>query len=464
MKISHGDKKILTFAKIINSMLLKFYCSNFKSIKDEIELNLFSGSYKRHESHIISFKDKGILRTTAIYGNNGSGKTNILLALQFLHKLIVRGTRDINEKLDYSTFKLSDCKNIPTYFEVDFIIDRKRFNYKLSLLLNTIISEELYEIKESPVVIFKRTTDGKKTRLTIAPNRHKDSKEKMREEIYAEELRENQPFFKESINKKISETILPHSWFSNKLKFVSLDAMLKQEGFDTGLASTFLLDKDFYLASKEIIRNSNVGISDFNLVKVTLAELKSRGFELPFNLESDLKLMPELNVDFTYDGELYSTFREDGEVKFVKISTTHLNKDNVEVEFKFSEESKGVQRLFELLPAIYRSIHKGEIFILDEIETSFHPVLLKEILELYLSKNPNMSGQLIFTTHESHLLDLDLFRQDEIWFCEKDKFGVTRLYSLAEFKPRFDKDIRKGYLEGQFSQIPFLGDKNQLGI
>ncbi|MES2381991.1 MAG: ATP-binding protein [Bacteroidota bacterium] len=450
-------------------MLLKFYCSNYKSIKDEVEFNMFAGSYKRHESHLIPFRDKSILRTAAIYGTNGSGKTNLLLALQLLHRLIIVGTKDINEVINIPVFKLSDCKNIPTKFDIDFIIENRRFNYQLDILNNIIIREELFEItiENSEVIIFKRKFQGKKTSLTIAPNRDKNQKEKLREEIYSEELRENQTFFKEAINKKLNDVQLPFEWFSKQLKFVSLEELISNShsNYTThGLASTFMLDKDFLSVSKSIISKANVGILDFKIVEISLTDLKAKGLKLPPFIETDLLTQANFGIDVTHEGELYSSFKKDDEIKFVKISTLHKDSSGNEVEFKFSEESKGVQRLFELLPAIYRSIHKGEIFVVDEIETSFHPVLIREILSLYLDTIPNSSGQIIFTTHESHLLDLDLFRQDEIWFCEKDKNGATRLYSLSEFKPRFDKDIRKGYLEGQFGFIPFLGDINNLGI
>jgi AAA15 family ATPase/GTPase len=448
-------------------MLLKFYCSNFKSIKDEIEFSMFSGSYKRHESHIVSYKDKGVLRASAIYGTNGSGKTNIFLALHFLHKLVVKGTRDINEKLNVPVFKLSDCKTVPTKFELDFLIDSKRYAYNLEILSDIITKEELFEIKDTTeIIIFKRKKDGKKISLTIAPNKDKNPKEKLREEIYAEELRDNQTFFNEAINKKLTEVDIPFGWFKNKLRFISVDSQggVGNDHLTTGLASTFFLDKEFLEASKSIITQAKVGISDFKLEEQSLSDIKGKGFKFPLNLEADLMNRNDLNVDFTFEGELYSSIRKNGELSFVKISTTHENTDHELVEFKFSEESKGVQRLFFLLPAIYRSLHRGEVFIVDEIETSFHPVLIKEILQLYLDTTPVKAGQIIFTTHESHLLDLDLFRQDEIWFCEKDKIGGTKLYSLGEFKPRFDKDIRKGYLEGQFGYIPFLGDSKNLGL
>ena len=94
----------------------------------------------------------------------------------------------------------------------------------------------------------------------------------------------------------------------------------------------------------------------------------------------------------------------------------------------------------------------------------FHPVLIKEILNLYHNSKPTNSGQIIFTSHESHLLDLDSFRQDEIWFCEKPDDGSIKIYSLSDFKPRFDKDIRTGYIKGKFSEIAFLGDFSKLTL
>ncbi len=441
-------------------MLLKFYCSNFKSIKEEISFSMLAGSYKRHENHLVRFEDKFVLRTSAIYGTNGSGKTNILDALQFVTKLIVNGTRDINQKIKVPVFKLSNCEDIPTKFEIDFLINKKRYNYILELRNNKIFNEELSEYNSrGKSNIFTRNQEFEKTKLSLFPNKKKDQKEKLREEIYAEELRENQTFFNEGINKKIIEFNDPYDWFKNKLKFISF------EQNHTGLASTFLEDQDFLRASKSIIQEAKVGISDIKLVEYTLNDLKSLGFKFPLDkFEEDLLTRDDIGAEFTFEDDLYSSFKKNGELRFVKISTIHEDINGNNVEFKFAEESKGVQRLFQLLPAIYRTIHKGEVFIIDEIETSFHPVLIKEILELYTQSDPSNSGQIIFTTHESHLLDLNLFRQDEIWFCEKSKTGSTKLYSLSEFKPRFDKDIRKGYLEGQFGNIPFLGDNKQLEL
>jgi AAA15 family ATPase/GTPase len=107
----------------------------------------------------------------------------------------------------------------------------------------------------------------------------------------------------------------------------------------------------------------------------------------------------------------------------------------------------------DLIPALHKILREPSTIVIDEIEQSIHVCLLKELVTKIMA-DTDTKGQLIFTTHESALLDLDLLRQDEIWFAEKDKSGATRLYSLSEFKPRYDKDIRKGYLQGRFGAVP----------
>lgn len=115
-----------------------------------------------------------------------------------------------------------------------------------------------------------------------------------------------------------------------------------------------------------------------------------------------------------------------------------------------------------MLPSIISSIVTGAVYVFDEIEKSIHPSIIRKLLEIYLEAGSEFAGQIIFSTHECNLLDLNLLRQDEIWFAEKDNDGVSHIYSLSDFKPRFDKDIRKGYLEGQFSDMPFFTEPETL--
>jgi len=130
-------------------------------------------------------------------------------------------------------------------------------------------------------------------------------------------------------------------------------------------------------------------------------------------------------------------------------------------KFTSAEESDGTLRLMDYLPALFKVINTSEVYLVDEIERSIHPVLIKELIKKFSHDN-STKGQLIFTTHESNLLDQDIFRPDEIWFAEKKKEGSTELYPLSEFKEHHTIDIRKGYLNGRYGAIPFLGNLRDL--
>ncbi|MDQ7033693.1 MAG: AAA family ATPase [Anaerolineae bacterium] len=139
-----------------------------------------------------------------------------------------------------------------------------------------------------------------------------------------------------------------------------------------------------------------------------------------------------------------------------KITTAHkVEGEDNPIYLEVSEESDGTQRLFDIIPGLMDLIDGEKVFIIDELDRSLHPHLTRNILELFL-KGKNNRSQLIVTTHEASLLNLDLLRRDEIWFIEKDRNGKSSAYSLEDFTPRKDKDIRKGYLLGRYGSIPFL--------
>ena len=138
-----------------------------------------------------------------------------------------------------------------------------------------------------------------------------------------------------------------------------------------------------------------------------------------------------------------------------------MEKKDKSVLFDLDEESDGTVRLLDFVPAFRSVISKQKVFVIDEIERSIHPLLIKELVQKF-SLDPNSKGQLIFSTHESNLLDQKIFRQDEIWFAEKNKDGSTDLYSLNDFKEHKTIDIQKGYLNGRYGSIPFLGNLQDL--
>jgi hypothetical protein len=148
--------------------------------------------------------------------------------------------------------------------------------------------------------------------------------------------------------------------------------------------------------------------------------------------------------------------------RLVRFQSTHKTQDGSTVNLDLEDESDGTRRLLDLLPALHQMQRQGGVYFVDEIDRSMHPILVRRLLEFFLDSCGENPGQMILTTHESSLLDLDLLRRDEIWFAEKDHEQATRLYSLADFKVRNDLEIRKHYLQGRFGAIPFLGSLDRL--
>jgi len=185
----------------------------------------------------------------------------------------------------------------------------------------------------------------------------------------------------------------------------------------------------------------------------------------PELLEKLFETLPEKETALVHGPE-GEEFFVDGSKKEVirlrRIAALHECADGHRTRLPLREESDGSQRLLNLLPDFYRVAMEGGVFVVDELERSMHPMLARKFIEFFLKTVRRTTSQLIFTTHESTLLDLDLMRRDGIWFAEKDDEGATHLYSLADFKVRKDLRIEKGYLEGRFGAIPFLGGIDRL--
>jgi AAA15 family ATPase/GTPase len=162
------------------------------------------------------------------------------------------------------------------------------------------------------------------------------------------------------------------------------------------------------------------------------------------------------------DGKEILIDHKGGRAYHIGVQATHEPEPGKTIRMELSEESDGTRRLLNLIPALHPTAFIGVVHVIDEIDRSLHPILVKEFLEFFLKSGVGEPRQVIVTTHESNLLDQELLRRDEIWFAEKDSTGATRLYSLLDFKVRNDLEIRKHYLQGRFGAIPFLGNLDSL--
>lgn len=436
-------------------MIIRFVVENFLSFQEETEFNMLSGSFKIHKEHIYKEKEGvNLLRTAAIYGANGAGKSNFAIAVDTARDLILGGTMTSKQQLPHHYFLLDKkCSTLPTKFEFEFKSKGTIYSYGMAFYKNRIAEEWLYKThpkKEDELVFERETSQELKTTIKLHPQYLSTPKEQLKAEIYGEEIRPNEPFITEAHDKDLAFIQDAYFWFSDILEVIFPDSK------PDGLFENLLFNQKYHHFTNQILNLVDTGVRKIEVQEIELNSLfglheKERKEEILNFLEKE-----NIHVETGNDDIDYGIYLDKNDTpKVVKLVTKH-QVNGSEVTFNLSDESDGTQRFIELTPAFIDSMYKGKVYIVDEMNRSMHPQMLRKLVEMYLQSDNTLSqGQLIFTTHESNLLDLKLFRQDEVWFVEKNKEGASSMYSLSDFKPRYDKDIRRGYLQGRFGAIPF---------
>lgn len=435
-------------------MLIRFHVSNFLSFNEEVELSLIPGRVRQHPNHIVETQTGcglNLLRTALIYGANASGKSNLVKAMHFAQKLILEGTR-INAAIPRIPFKLcEDNASRPSKFEFEFKHKERCYVYGFEVDNQRVYEEWLYEIKKTTeVMLFERvTTSEGDTSVDFGDVKYSDKEERKFLDFVARGTRPNQLFLTESMENDVKHFADVYQWFTDVLviiyphsRFLPLAMMVVDENFGVNMA--------------EYLEQLGTGIRGLEVKPVRLDQ------ELPEEVIQRLREMPSSDTKFislTNDkDERYLADWSNGDLAVTKLMFKHRMSDcdkNITLDIK--EESDGTRRLLDLLPAFTNLPHQDHVIIIDELDRSLHPQLSYKLLELFL-KDSTSHSQIIATTHEENLLDLNLLRRDEIWFMEKDPLGASHVYSLEEFTPRSDKDIEKGYLVGRYGAIPVFGN------
>ena len=449
-------------------MLITFRVNNFLSFNDEVEFSMAAGLVKDAQFHVVKGNgrnDVGVLKASVVYGANASGKSNLIKAIDFAQSLLLKGLKNVLTENKH--FRLGkDSKEQFTKFEFEIKVKNTCYAYGIvvSLKEKTIKEEWLFEInKVSDKPIFERKVlENGKSEIVIS---HKFDKEgEKRFEVYKKDVKENQLFLAEINDKDVEDikNIEPFTavfkWFSESLiiiyphtKFAGLNFI----GSDKELENTFCNYLSFF----------NTGIDGIETIDLDFEkEFKTLPDELKISILNDLD-KENKGVIIEIQNQRYSIYKnENGLPKIKSLMAKHKIEGSEESAlFKISEESDGTQRLFDIIPLL-SSLQKNQTIIIDELDRSLHPELTKKIVEVFLENSKGIDNQLIVSTHESSMLDLTFLRRDEIWFVEKNiQTGVSSLFSLEQFKPRKDKEIRKGYLQGRFGAIPFISDINELG-
>ncbi len=446
-------------------MLIRFVVENLFSFGQQKEFNTIPNNHlKTLDYHKYNIDGFNILKISSIYGANGAGKSNLINALLLFQELVIK--EEIPFELKRSQFKFnSENSTRKQTLAIEFIQDDTVFYYGIEFLDNLILTEELYLSglgKKEDKLIFERKTDNNEnTEITFSEDFEKDEKSQLLKSILLEEfVKPDQPILKliaNRDNKFLKPAKKAFSWFEETLKIITPGSKPR------ALSHKIDKDKEFKRYAEDIMSSFNVGITSLTTEKKEIKDFFGEDNENELDpLIKNVEASPEkMIIGRNRRGDEITVVKEDGKIWVKRLKVWHKGKNNKLVSFELGEESDGTIRLLDFVPAFQDVISKNKVFIIDEIERSIHPLLIKELVKKF-SLDPETKGQLIFTTHESNLLDQEIFRQDEIWFVEKDKNGSTDLYSLNDFKEHKTIDIRKGYLNGRYGSIPFLANLRDL--
>lgn len=432
-------------------MLIRFGCSNYKSIYGYQELLFTASSLKDPQADLInsSALPDAILPSIAIYGANASGKTNMIEALKFFVEFIHNSYRKAETSgIKRPVFKLNaDAKDETSEFDMDFVLGGIHYHYGFKINDKAVMEEWLfsysYENRKSRKVLFHRNR--------LEENEYKFSKFLKGENRAIAKLTRNNSLFLSAATQSNHEFLSSiHAYFLMAFSF-RFDQVLSTQVITRNVKNIGAIGQ-----IAQFVKNAGAGIESIEL-KVKKPE--EDDLELRAKVKSALSgLFNDLLGDDTnrlheFDDSLFDDHLE--------LSHKDLN-GNI-VLFELEEESLGTKAMIALLTPAFKALNQGGIFIVDEIESSLHALLTLQIIKLFNHKATNPNGaQLLFTTHETHILCSNLLRRDQIWFSEKNLNGETVIAPLTDYQLRSTDNIQKGYLEGRFGAIPFLGDIQQL--
>lgn len=406
-------------------MILQFKCKNHRSIKDEVVFSMAATNDSTHSNSLITFNDSHYLRCAEIYGANGSGKTSVLDGIAKMTAIILNSNNhQPGDFIIRAPHKLSK-KEDPTTFSIIFEKNNTKYSYGFSYKETGIYNEFLYYWPgQKRAKIFERI--------------------------------ENDFNFGDSFSKQGDNC-------KGRLKINQLLLSLAAKETDIKeIADVFLFFKNDLIVYPGEPNNW----FDFSVEKLQNDnDMKQKFIDFMHTIGSDIvDIYPKFEQRILSEKEL-----PPGLPQF--IVSQILNKPTSVIDLKIdygkfiidiNEESKGTQKLFKFLCPIIDILNSGKIFICDEIETHLHPSIIQKLLNAFLN-NKFHNSQIIFTTHDTDLLDLDFIRRDQIWFTElKPETRSTDLYSLSELKNvRKDENIQKGYISGKYGAIPIVGNSNK---
>lgn len=416
-------------------MLVEFRVENFRSLRKEQVLSLVASRDRAlADTHVVPTGLKAVpnlLRSAAVYGANASGKSNLIKALQYMRGVVAESATAIQPGQTFAVqpFRLdAQSANEPTSFEVTILLEGIRYQYGFSITSQRITSEHLLVYKAfKPQRWFERRFDAQigKDVYEFGPGL------KGKKNTWEGATRPNSLFLSMAVQLN-SEDLRPvFDWFVNRLVIFNEQSQLSPQ-----MTIQRLRHSEGRKQICDFLAAADISIADIEVVT-----RKVPGQSVHFDL---LAGKTEVRAE---------------EVEEYQLRFSHVTEQGKAI-FDLMDESNGTRNLLFLSGPVLDILEKGLVLVIDELDTSLHTLLVRELVRLFHRPEVNIgSAQLIFTTHDTSLLDAqDLFRRDQIWFVEKDQYQASALVSLSDFSPRKSEALERGYLMGRYGGIPFLDE------
>jgi AAA15 family ATPase/GTPase len=409
-------------------MLIELAVANFRSIRDEQRLSLVAGPGKElAETNTLvapapdGSKPLTLLRSAAIYGANAAGKSNLVKALATMRTIVLTSHQELKQ-LPVTPFRFnSESAGLPTLFEVVLLMDGVRYQYGFTATAERIHSEWLFAYpKGRSQKWFERrySSDQNADEITVGDKLAGDK------DVWRRATRTNALFLSTAVQlNSVQLQPLVH-WFEDKLQIIGI--------YDSAPWAT--LDRcegDSKASILDFLNAADLGIENIRL------EDDDRGSPI----------MDFLKMPVSHIGR-----------QRMKALFQHRLADGMAVDLDLRDESDGTQKMFAFAAPWLQALEEGRVLVVDELHDNLHPALVRFLVGLFHSPETNPKGaQLVFTTHETSILNQDILRRDQIWFCERDERQATRLYPLTDFSPRKGlENLERSYLSGRYGALPYL--------
>jgi AAA15 family ATPase/GTPase len=419
-------------------MLIEFSVANFRSLRERQTFSMAKATgdelFETNTFETNAFNDFELLRSAVIYGANASGKSNFIRALESMRGMVIESAagKKRGDRLQVTPFRLSQTAlDNPSEFEVVFIVDQVRYQYGFSATAERIHEEWLLAYpKGRPQRWIDRSWNSETQNYDWALG-DKLIGEKQKQ-LWQKSTRENALFLSTAVQLN-SEQLQPvYDWFSEKLHLTNIG------GWSPSFSAS-LCEKEEKEQVLDFLRAADLNIEDIIIDKE----------------EFDIKVLPE-DMPESFKVQIASEMKGK---KIIDIKTIHKDIENNLVTFDFEEdESDGTKKLFSFAGPWIDTLSNGYVLFIDELHDNLHPRLVRFLVQLFHSRetNPN-NAQLIFTTHETSILNQDVFRRDQIWFSEKDQNQASVVYPLTDFSPRKGREnLELAYLSGRYGALPYI--------